>query len=395
MEQVDAIVVGAGVVGLAIARALARSGHETLVLEAESRIGTGVSARNSEVIHAGLYYPPGSLKARLCVAGKALLYAFCEARGVPHRRTGKLIVARVAGQSAALDAIAASAVSAGVSDLRRLSGPEVRALEPELECTEALLSPSTGIVDAQAFMLALLAEAEAGGATLATASRVARISRVAGLWCVHVVDASRASVSASASAGASAGPNANAKACAEASETPASVAAPWLVNAAGLGAQALAGRIEGMDPARVPRLHLARGNYFAYAGRVPFRHLVYPVPEAGGLGTHLTLDLAGRARFGPDVEWIDRIDYTVDPARHAQFATAARRLWPALDPSRLEPAYAGIRPKISGPGDVAADFRISGPTDHGMAGLVNLFGIESPGLTASMALADDVVARLA
>ena len=372
MDEIDAVVVGAGVVGLAVARALGQAGLEALVLEAESRIGTGISARNSEVIHAGLYYPAGSLKARLCVAGKAQLYAFCEARGVPHRRTGKLIVAQDARQSAALDGIATAALAAGVTDLRRLSSAEARTLEPELHCAEALLSPSSGIVDAQALMIALLADAEAAGATLVTGARVARMSRSGLAWRVRL---------------AGAGDSRN-------DDVGPGVAARWVVNAAGLGATALAATIEGLPPAHVPPSYLARGHYFGYSGRVPFRHLVYPVPEPGGLGTHLTLDLAGRARFGPDVQWIDRIDYGIDPARHAAFADAARRIWPGFDPSRLAPAYCGIRPKIVGPGEPAADFRISCPHEHGMTGLVNLFGIESPGLTASMALADEVVGRL-
>ena len=392
MEKVDAVVVGAGVIGLAVARALARSGLETLVLEAEARIGTGISARNSEVIHAGLYYPSGSAKARLCVAGRRQLYEFCAARGVPHRRTGKLIMARDATQIAGLEAIAASAAAAGVADLRRLSRQELRALEPELGGVEALLSPSSGIVDVQSLMRALLAEAEASGATLATRAQVSGVSRSGGFWQVHVLERGAAPdrdlTAAVDNGGDPAGDVVD-------SATSLSVATPRVVNAAGLGAQALARRIDGLDATQVPTLYLARGHYFAYAGRVPFRHLVYPVPEPGGLGTHLTLDLAGRARFGPDVEWIDRVDYSIDPSRGAKFAAAARDLWPRLDPSRLEPAYVGIRPKITGRGEPAADFMISGPAEHGMAGLVNLFGIESPGLTASMALADEVVARLA
>lgn len=369
MERVDTIVVGAGVVGLAVARALARAGRETLVLEAAARPGTGISARNSEVIHAGLYYPRDSLKARLCVAGRRALYEFCVARGVPHRRTGKLIVARDAAQLHDLDAIEAAAQAAGVHDLRRLDPAAARALEPALECAAALLSPSTGIVDSQALLLALLADAESCGATLACGAVVQRIERREGAWCVHAAPPG-------------------------ATDDVFVVAATQVVNAAGLGAHAVARSIEALDAAHLPPRFLARGHYFAYSGRVPFSHLIYPVPEPGGLGTHLTLDLAGRARFGPDVQWIGQESYEVDPALHAKFAAAARRIWPDLDPARLAPAYAGIRPKIVGPGAPAADFVVSGPAAHGLDGLVNLFGIESPGLTASLALADAVLHQL-
>jgi L-2-hydroxyglutarate oxidase LhgO len=350
-------------VGLAVARAFALAGRTTLILEGEPRFGSGVSARNSEVLHAGLYYPSGSLKAELCVRGRALAYAFCEARGVPFRRTGKLIFAHAADQAVALDVIEAQAVAAGVHDLRRLTGAEVLQLEPALRCREALLSPSTGIIDSHAFMTALLADAEAHGAVLACNSRVERVERRGERWAV-VIDGMTA------------------------------VAAPILVNCAGLGAQGLAAMTEGLVPEHIPPLRLARGVYFAYTGRVPFTRLIYPLPEPGGLGTHLTLDLAGRAKFGPDVEWIDRVDYAVDASRHARFVAAARRIWPELEPSRLVPAYAGIRPKLCGPGEPPADFCIAGPNSHGLAGLVALFGIESPGLTASMAIAERVLALL-
>ncbi len=365
VEQVDAIVVGAGVIGLAVAREMALAGRETLVLDGEGQFGSWTSSRNSEVIHAGIYYPPGSLKARLCVEGRDLLYDFCDARGVPHRRTGKIIFAHDAAQLAELDNIEARASQAGVDDLVRLDPREALALEPELACAGALLSPSTGIVDSHALMLALLGEAEAHGAMLVTGSRVARIGRADGLWQVWLDGAAAPAV-----------------------------ASPVLVNAAGLAAQQLAIATEGLDAAFVPPTHYARGVYFTYGGRVPFRHLIYPVPEPGGLGTHLTLDLSGQARFGPDVEWIDAVDYTVDPARHANFAAAAQRIWPALDPARLHAGYAGVRPKITGPGEAAGDFVISGPADHGCAGLVNLFGIESPGLTSSMAIARVVAEKI-
>ncbi|MCU0757672.1 MAG: NAD(P)/FAD-dependent oxidoreductase [Steroidobacteraceae bacterium] len=368
MERVDSIVVGAGVVGLATARALAGAGQDTLLLEAAPRIGAGVSARSSEVVHAGLYYPAGSLKARLCVAGRHRLYEFCSTHGVPHRRTGKLVVATAPAQFAALRAIEASARAAGVDDLRWLEPSQARELEPQLDCAAALLSPSSGIVDSQALMLALLGAAQSHGATLACGTTVQRVTRAASRWHVHCFDAAGSAVV---------------------------VEARWLVNAAGLGAQALAAAIDALPASLLPPRFLAKGHYFAYAGRVPFRHLVYPVPEPGGLGTHLTLDLAGRARFGPDVEWVEAEDYAVDATRRAAFAAAARRFWPALDPARLEPAYAGIRPKIVGPGEPAADFLVAGPEAHGLEGLVNLFGIESPGLTSALALADEVVARLA
>ncbi|KHK89118.1 NAD(P)/FAD-dependent oxidoreductase [Novosphingobium malaysiense] len=365
-ERVEAIVVGAGVVGLAVARALALAGKPALILEGESLFGSWTSSRNSEVIHAGIYYPEGSLKAALCVEGKEMLYAFCEARGVPYKRLGKLVFAHDESQFGELDRIVERASGAGVTDLQFLDRTAVRALEPELDCAGALISPSTGIVDSHALMLALLGEAEAHDAMLAVGSPVSRITRADGLWQVWM----------------------------DGMDEPV-VSAPVLVNSAGLAAQALAQATEGLDPAHVPPIYYARGVYFTYSGKVPFSRLIYPVPEAGGLGTHLTLDLAGQARFGPDVEWIDTVDYTVDPGRHAKFAVAAKRIWPQLDPDRLQPGYAGVRPKVSGPGEPAADFIISGPADHGCEGLVNLFGIESPGLTASLAIAERVVGKLA
>ncbi|MBB4615010.1 NAD(P)/FAD-dependent oxidoreductase [Novosphingobium taihuense] len=360
-DQVGSVVIGAGVVGLAIGRALALAGHAPLILEGEADLGSWTSSRNSEVIHAGIYYPQGSLKARLCVEGKAMLYAFCAQRGVPHSRLGKLIFAHTSDQFGELEKIQAAAKAAGVHDLVWLDRAAARALEPELDCAAALLSPSTGIVDSHSLMQALLGEAEANGAMLVTNTQVDRISRNGGLWQVHIQG-----------------------------EAEPVVSAPILVNSGGLGAQAVAAVTQGLDPAFVPPLHFARGVYFTHSGRVPFSHLIYPVPEPGGLGTHLTLDLAGQARFGPDVEWIYGLDYTVDPARHAKFAAAAQRIWPALNPERLQPGYAGIRPKLSGPGEAAADFMIQGPAVHGQEGLVNLFGIESPGLTASMAIAAQV-----
>ncbi|MGZ8310680.1 MAG: NAD(P)/FAD-dependent oxidoreductase [Allosphingosinicella sp.] len=366
MARVDAIIIGAGIIGLAVARELAVAGREVLLLERETRFGAATSSRNSEIIHTGLYYPPGSLKSALCVEGRDRLYAYCADRGVPHRRIGKIVFAGDPAQAPALDAIEERARLAGAGPLQRLTPAGARRIEPELSVADALFSPATGIVDTHALMLALLGEAEAHGARLVCKASVGRIERRGGVWQVRLDDNAAAAVEA-----------------------------PWVVNAAGLGAQALAARTEGVDPAHVPPLFLARGVYFTYSGRVPFRHLIYPLPEPGGLGTHLTLDRAGQARFGPDVEWIDRVDYAVDPGRHAAFVAAARRIWPGLDPARLQPGYAGIRPKLAGPGEPPADFVISGPRAHGRPGLVNLFGIESPGLTAALAIADRVAACVA
>lgn len=364
-ETVDCAVIGAGAVGLAIARHLARSGREVVILDAADAIGTGISARNSEVIHAGIYYPPGSLKAKLCVAGKEKLYRFCAAHGVTHRRIGKLIVATDADQMAELDAIAARAEASGVCDLARLDAAETKARAPELRVVGALFSPSTGIVDAAGLMLSLLGAAEAAGAALALKSPVNGGS----------VSGGRIEIEVGAAA-------------------PMRLAPRLLINAAGLGSPALAAALGGFPPQHQAKLYLARGNYFALAGRSPFRHLIYPVPEPGGLGIHLTLDLAGQAKFGPDVEWIDRLDYQVDPARAERFYKAIRRYWPGLEDGCLQPAYAGIRPKLAPAGAPAEDFRIEGPATHGVEGLVNLFGIESPGLTSSLAIADHVGALL-
>jgi len=374
VDRVDAVVIGAGAVGLAVGRALAQAGHETVVVEAAAGIGQGVSSRNSEVVHAGLYYTPGSLKARLCVRGKALLYALCERQGVPHRRCGKLVVATEAAQHAALDRLAAVAAANGVP-VERWSAAQAQALEPEVACTAALWSPSTGIVDSHAYMLALQAELEAAGGAVALQSEVLGVRFSAGAPAVLQVR--------------SGGPPG------EVFELEAGV----VVNAAGLHACTLARRFEGLDATHVPRPRYAKGNYFALAGRSPFRHLVYPAPVDAWLGVHLTLDLGGQARFGPDLEWLEAdspegLDYAVDPARAAPFETAIRRYWPGLPAGALQPAYSGVRPKIHGPGEPAPDFRIDGPAQHGVAGLVNLFGIESPGLTSAMAVAEEVLLRL-
>lgn len=365
MDEIDCAVVGAGVVGLAIARALAQRGREVVILERERRIGEGVSSRNSEVVHAGLYYPGGSLKARLCMRGRTALYAYCASRKIAHRRCGKLIVATSDAQLEELDAIAHAGRSNGVEDLQWLDGDAVRALEPALEARAALHSPSSGLVDSHGLMLSLLGEAEAAGAMIAYGTSVAATA----------LDGRGIRIRTSADAAPS-------------------LHARLLVNAAGLHAQDVAARIDGFPAAQIPRLWYAKGSYFGLRGRSPFARLIYPVPEPGGQGVHLTLDLAGQARFGPDVEWTDRISYDVDPARAARFYDAVRRYWPGLPDGALMPAYAGIRPKLSAPGAPAADFYIGGPARHGIPGVINLFGIESPGLTACLAIAEEV-ARLA
>lgn len=359
--QVDTVIVGAGVIGLAIARQLALAGHAPMLLDAAGQIGSETSSRNSEVIHSGIYYPAGSLKARLCVEGRDQLYAYLAARGIPHRRTGKLVFAARDDQRTALDGIERKAAAAGVANVRRLTGAHVAALEPELACAEALLVPDTGIIDSHSYMQALLGEAEAHGAQFVPHVAVTRLVPVPGGWAIHV----------------------------EGEAAPV-LTATRVVNAAGLTAHRLAACTEGLAPCHVPAVRYARGCYFDYAGPVPFRHLIYPVPVAGGLGTHLTLDLQGRAKFGPDVEWIDQINYTVDPHRHAVFLAAARLIWPKIQSDRLVPGYAGIRPKLVGPGEHDGDFMISSENDHGLKGLINLFGIESPGLTASLAIATQV-----
>lgn len=370
MEQVDCLVVGAGVVGLAVARALARAGREVVVLESEAAIGTGISSRNSEVIHAGIYYPKDSLMARLCVAGRRRLYAFCAEHGVTAQRCGKLIVATSPAEAGQLTAIRARAEANGVEDLRLLSAAEAEAMEPALRCHGALWSPVTGIVDSHGFMLALQGDAEAAGAVFALRSPFAAARVVAGGFEVTT-----------------AGEGAMRLRCRA------------LINSAGLHAPAVAARIAGLAAAHVPQLFLAKGNYYALAGRAPFSRLVYPVPVEGGLGVHLTLDLGGQARFGPDVEWIDTIDraldYTVDPRRADSFYAAVRRYWPGLPDDSLQPAYCGIRPKLSGRGAAQRDFLVQDAGVHGVPGLVNLFGIESPGLTSSLALGDLVAERLA
>jgi L-2-hydroxyglutarate oxidase LhgO len=363
MESVECIVIGAGVVGLAAARALALAGREVLVLEAGPVIGAETSSRNSEVIHAGIYYPAGSLKARLCVAGRERLYDYCEARGVGHRRVGKLIVATTQNEVGILERYKSLGNTNGVRDLAWLTSGEVAGLEPEVRCVRALHSPSTGIIDSHEYMLALQADLEAAGGSVVLNTRVSGVRARAGGFELDVEGA----------------PAVRCEAC---------------VNSAGLHAPDVARLIDGLDAQHVPAAHYAIGHYFTLQGRSPFRRLVYPVAEKAGLGIHVTLDMAGAARFGPDVKWLPRIDYAFDESRRAAFALAIRRYWPGLDESRLQPAYTGIRPKIAGADAPVADFVIQGPAAHGVPGLVNLFGIESPGLTASLALADEVVAAL-
>lgn len=364
-NAVDCVVAGAGVVGLAIARALAQKGRDVLVLETTGLVGSDTSARNSEVIHAGLYYAPGTLKARLCVEGREALYAYCEARGIPHRRTGKLIVATSPAETDKLAAINAHAQACGVTDLQPLSGAEARALEPALNAEAALLSPSTGIIDSHALMLALRGDLEdCGGMIAFNAPILSGKATARGI----VLDIG--------------GPEPMRLSCAS------------FINAAGHGAVPLARLIAGLPETAIPPAYFCKGSYFTLSGRAPFSRLIYPVPEQAGLGVHLTLDLGGQARFGPDTEWIDAPDYAVDPRRGDVFYAAIRRYWPALPDGALNPAYAGIRPKIVPAGAPAADFRIDGPAEHGVAGLVQLFGIESPGLTASLAIADLVAEKL-
>ena len=358
LGAVECVVVGAGVVGLACARALADSGREVLVLEAERRIGEHGSARNSEVIHAGMVYPPGSLKARLCVEGRALLYDYLGRRGIAHRRLGKLIVATSPAQLPALRRLQAWGRASGVDDLQLLEAAELARLEPSLRGVGALLSPATGIFDSHAYLLALRADVESAGGTLAFGARAVggRLSTAG--FELDVAQQGRRF----------------------------QLGCRWLVNAAGLGAQRLARAISGFPGHNIPPAYYARGRYMTYSASVPFKRLIYPMPQAAGLGIHLTLDMAGQARFGPDVQWVDAPAYDFPKGLRSGFARAIRDYWPEVDALRLQPGYVGVRPKLAGPGEAAADFDIQGPTQHGIAGLVHFFGIESPGLTASLAL---------
>ena len=364
MERVECIVVGAGVVGIAVARALASRGREVVVLECENHIGTGVSSRNSGVIHAGIYYPNDSLKARVCVQGKHALYRFCREHGVAHERIGKLIVATDAVQLPALRELRERACGNGVDDLEYLAPEAVAELEPAVRCAGALLSPSTGIVDVHDYMLALQGDAEHHGAMFALGTEFVRASvHPDGL---HV------------RAGGS---------------EPMELGCTLLVNCAGLGAQSVAAGIEGLDPVTIPRLYPAKGNYFQLVGACPFRHLIYPMPDAAWLGVHVGLDLAGRCKFGPDLHWVDTLDYDVDRSQSDAFYASIRRYWPDLPDGGLEPDYTGIRPKIYAKGEPARDFYVQSAEEHGVAGLINLYGIESPGLTSSIAIGD-LVAEL-
>ncbi|HEX2116140.1 MAG TPA: NAD(P)/FAD-dependent oxidoreductase [Alphaproteobacteria bacterium] len=357
------LVVGAGVIGLAIARALARSGHEVIVAEAESAIGTGTSSRHSEVIHAGLYYPTGSLRARHCVRSRRMLYQYCAERGVPHRKAGKLVVATSDAEVNKLKEIYKQAQINECENIELIDAAAAKRMEPEVHCVAAMNSPETGIIDSHSYMLALRGEVEDHGGMVALNTRIERLVKVPAGWQVHfgadepiVVDA--------------------------------------VVNSAGLGAQKLACATEGYPHERVPRLVLAKGSYFSYCGRPVFKRLIYPVPIPGGLGVHVTLDLAGRMRFGPDVEWIDEENYDVDPRRGDSFYASVRRYWPRLPDNSLVPDYAGIRPKISGQGEPQMDFLIDAPKDHGVPRLVMLFGMESPGLTSSLSIGEEVAGYL-
>ena len=366
MDRVECVVIGAGVIGLAIARRLAQAGREVIVLEAAEGIGTVTSSRNSEVIHAGIYYKAGSLMARMCVDGKRELYAYCRDHGIPHRNCGKLIVATTPGETARLQSIKAHAEANGVLDLQTLDAAAARTIEPALSCDAALLSPSTGIIDSHAYMLALRGDAEDAGAAFAFHTPLQQAQVISRGIELEI-----------------------------GGDTPMALQCGLLVNAAGLSAPALARRIAGMPVDLIPPAYFAKGNYFSCSARAPFSHLIYPVPEPGGLGVHLTLDMAGQARFGPDVEWIDAIDYAVDPARAERFYPAIRRYWPTLPDGALMPSYSGVRPKIVPPAVAVQDFLIQGPPDHGVAGLINLFGIESPGLTSSLAIAGYIAALAA
>ena len=370
MNDVDCVVIGAGVIGLSVARAVARSGRGVIVIERERHAGLHLSSRNSEVIHAGIHYVPGSSKAQLCVRGKELLYRYCEENGIGVRRCGKLTVAASAAEEGSLEALEANA-RANEVELQWLDGKEARRLEPELKCTAALHSPSTGIIDSHGLLQCLLGDAERNGASVAFGTRVTALSlKDDGIEvCVD-------------------------------SDPTASVRARWIVNCAGLSAADVARSIADFPKDAIPTLHFAKGSYFSISGRAPFSHLIYPVPaQSGHLGVHLTLDLAGAARFGPDLQWLDGIDtdrpdYGVDARRAPAFIEAIRDYWPEVPAERLAPAYAGIRPKLSGAGEEARDFSISSPKDHGVPGIINLFGIESPGLTSCLALGDLVAAMI-
>jgi L-2-hydroxyglutarate oxidase LhgO len=365
-DSVECVVVGAGVVGLAVARAMAMRGHEVVVLEQAEGIGTEVSSRNSEVIHAGIYYPTGSLRARLCVEGRHRLYDYCASHGVPHKRVGKLVVATEPAEIPALEKIRALSHANGVADVDFIEPAAARKLEPELSCIAALISPSTGIIDSHRLMLAYQGDAEDHGAMLAFHSRV--------LGADKRNDGYRLQVD-----------NAGARV---------EIDCRILINSAALGAQRLAEGCDFLDPALIPKLWPAKGCYFTLLGKPPFERLIYPAPHSTHLGVHVTLDMGGQVKFGPDAEYVTELNYDVDPRRADVFYATVRRYYPGLQDGALQPGYAGIRPKIQPPGRPAPDFVIQGPAVHGHAGLVNLFGIESPGLTASIAIAERIPAVL-
>jgi L-2-hydroxyglutarate oxidase LhgO len=381
MDSVETVVIGAGVVGLAVARALALAGHEVMVIEREAAIGQGISSRNSEVVHAGLYYPTGSLKAELCVRGKEMLYAYCEERGLPISRCGKLIVATDESQLSKLEKIQAQAHANGVP-VQRLSHEQARALEPELECVAALHSPTTGIVSSHDLMTSFQGDLENSGGMVALASEVSEIKIFKSNQ--HQVHANNNEFAIEI-------------VVIDDRQQSTRLACKHLINAAGLSAPMLARRMQGLAAQHIPQEYYAKGNYYSLGGKAPFKHLIYPIPEEAGLGVHLTLDLGGQAKFGPDVQWLEgitdpaQIDYSVDPRRCVAFYAEVRKYWPGLQDGQLTASYSGVRPKIHGPHEPAPDFLIAGPQQHGIAGLVNLFGIESPGLTSSMAIGEKVV----
>lgn len=367
MDGVDIVIVGAGVIGLAIGRQLAMAGHEIIIFEREHAIGTGISSRNSEVIHAGLYYPPNSLKASLCVKGKRLLYDFCAAHNVPHLKCGKLIVAKSEREQLILATIKKRAEQCDVMDIEWLNKPDIQQLEPKLDADFALMSPSTGIIDGHQYMLSLQGEYEAHGGVISfntnflSASREGQDSH----WMIKAGGAEIIDIKAN-----------------------------WIINAAGLDAQNVARRIAPCPDEIIPTSYFAKGHYFIYSSKPPFKHLVYPVPELGGLGIHATQDLGGQVKFGPDVEWVDNIDYGFDDSRRDRFVEVIQKYFPGLNADKLIPGYTGIRPKLSGLGEASADFRIDGPSFHNITGLINLFGLESPGLTSSLAIASEVADQI-
>ena len=363
-DQLDCVVVGAGVVGLAVGRSLAKAGREVVVLEAEPEIGMHTSSRNSEVIHAGLYYPEGSLKAELCVNGKKMLYDYCEQRHIPFQRIGKLIVAAHEEEQERLLAVRSQAEKNGVMDLRLVEQAEIRELEPAIVGDLALFSPSTGIIDSHSLMIALQADIESHDGVVLTHSKLTNATVTSDGFRLYV------------------------------DGTDDEFECKTLINACGLHAEIVARTIDGLSPEHISTVRYAIGHYFAYQGKSPFQHLVYPLPIEGGLGVHATNDMGGAARFGPDVEWVEEIDYGFDESRLERFAESIRQYFPDLDVGKLAPAYTGIRPKLTDPGETPRDFAIEGAEIHGVAGLVNLFGIESPGLTACLAIGEHVASKL-